>query len=84
MEGPSLTGEESAFLVRVRDGDVSWHRRSVRLWESEDVYVLATKLGQSLRRRGLVAFDMAAGYRHVQRGPVVLTSAGRRALGEVG
>lgn len=72
MDGPSLTGEESAFLVRVRDGDVSWHRRSVRLWESERTYTLATKTGQSLRRRGLVAFEEAAGYRFVQRGPVVL------------
>jgi hypothetical protein len=71
---------EIDLLRAVRDGNVTWNRKSWRLWASEDDYTIVTKPMQQLRANGLVEQHMAAGYRFVQRGPAELTQNGKRRL----
>jgi hypothetical protein len=75
------------LLGAIEAGDVTWRRHgqhiSYRFWLDEENACLVTqamkKLPAAFYRR-----EMAAGFRHVQRGPVELTTVGRSMLGELG
>ena len=73
--------KQLALLQAVAREEVGWRDggrgRSFRLWTSETDYQLVTQQMAPMFKGGLVRCQMAAGYRHIGKGYVELTDAGR-------
>lgn len=73
-------GADIALMEEVYVGNVSWNKRSFRLWQNDQEYSLVTAIAARLVKHGYLKKEMTPGYSYVQRGPVELTRLGREVL----
>lgn len=87
--GLRLRKTDLALLAEISEQNVTWRevgglrsptRRVYRLWTSETEWRLATPRVARLIKAGFARTFMAAGYTHIGRGGVELTTEGRKAL----
>lgn len=71
---------EDELLAEVARDNVTWNKRSFRLWATDDDYTLVTQQVKPLIRAGLVRTQMAAGYTWVNKGYCELTHEGQSRL----
>ncbi len=80
IENFQPNGADIALMREVQAENVTWNKRSFRLWSDDETYSLVTAMAKRLVQHGYLKTEMAAGFSYVQRGPVELTRLGREAL----